>query len=268
MIILAAYAGNLRSWSQSPKKIFKLSYRIAIINNIYNYYVSTSWVTADQWTLYYILLYLYFIVVFLKLFVLIISSQFSINRFFWEFASWVEVFFHLPRSFFINPGVQQPIGKLQLFEWNNCLWLFDFYIPNQTVVSIKENFNLKVRWECKKKKQLKKRKQKKKSQTNERSVAPTETLQDVLDSGLPWGQFIYGEEEETAMAESTDPVISAIWDVRQIFLKPSKNRDQLVQSWALSVFLNFFNSKKLFVAFFIKLIWLGMGFLNRTGAEK
>ena len=40
------------------------------------------------------------------------------------------------------------------------------------------------------------------------------------------------------------------------------------QSWALSVFLNFFTNKKLiFFAFFIKLIWLGVGFLNRTGAE-
>ena len=39
------------------------------------------------------------------------------------------------------------------------------------------------------------------------------------------------------------------------------------QSWALSVFFNFFNNKKWFFAFFIKLIWLGVGFLNRTGAE-
>ena len=39
------------------------------------------------------------------------------------------------------------------------------------------------------------------------------------------------------------------------------------QSWALEVFLNFFNNKKWSFAFFIKLIWLGVGFLNRTGAE-
>ena len=39
------------------------------------------------------------------------------------------------------------------------------------------------------------------------------------------------------------------------------------QSWALSVFFNFFNSKKWFLAFFIKLIWLGVGFFNKTGAE-
>ena len=32
-------------------------------------------------------------------------------------------------------------------------------------------------------------------------------------------------------------------------------------------FLNFFNNKKWFFAYFIKLIWLGVGFLNRTGAE-
>ena len=39
------------------------------------------------------------------------------------------------------------------------------------------------------------------------------------------------------------------------------------QSWALSVFLNFFNNKKWFFAFLIKLIWLGVGFLNGKGAE-
>ena len=39
------------------------------------------------------------------------------------------------------------------------------------------------------------------------------------------------------------------------------------QSWALEVFFNFFTYKKWFFAFFIKLIWLGGGFLNRTGAE-
>ena len=33
------------------------------------------------------------------------------------------------------------------------------------------------------------------------------------------------------------------------------------------VFFNFVNNKKWIVAFFIKLIWLGVGFLNRTGAE-
>ena len=39
------------------------------------------------------------------------------------------------------------------------------------------------------------------------------------------------------------------------------------QSWALSVFFHFFNNKKWFFAFFIKLIWLGVCFLNKTGAE-
>ena len=39
------------------------------------------------------------------------------------------------------------------------------------------------------------------------------------------------------------------------------------QSWALSVYFNFFNTKKLSVAFYIKLFWLGVCFLNRTGAE-
>ena len=43
--------------------------------------------------------------------------------------------------------------------------------------------------------------------------------------------------------------------------------DKRVASWALEVFLNLFTNKKLFFAFFIKLIWLGVGFLNRTGEE-
>ena len=46
-------------------------------------------------------------------------------------------------------------------------------------------------------------------------------------------------------------------------LVPSRGR----QSWALSVFLNVFNNKKWFFSSFIKWIWLGVGFLNRTGAE-
>ena len=37
--------------------------------------------------------------------------------------------------------------------------------------------------------------------------------------------------------------------------------------WALSGFLSFFNNKKWFFASSIKLIWLGVGFLNGTGAE-
>ena len=45
------------------------------------------------------------------------------------------------------------------------------------------------------------------------------------------------------------------------------NRNCLVQSWALAVFFNFFYNKKWFVTFFVKLIWLGVVFLNRTGAE-
>ena len=39
------------------------------------------------------------------------------------------------------------------------------------------------------------------------------------------------------------------------------------QSWALSVFFYFFKSKQWIFAFFVKLIWLGVGFLNRSGAE-
>ena len=46
----------------------------------------------------------------------------------------------------------------------------------------------------------------------------------------------------------------------------ARSPDSWLQSWALEVFLIFSNNKSFF-AFFIKLIWLGVGFLNRTGAE-
>ena len=34
-----------------------------------------------------------------------------------------------------------------------------------------------------------------------------------MDSGLPWGLILYGEEEEKFLEASTDPVLSAIWKV-------------------------------------------------------
>ena len=40
---------------------------------------------------------------------------------------------------------------------------------------------------------------------------PINTLKEVVESGLEWGMVMYGEEEERMMAQSTDPVISAIW---------------------------------------------------------
>jgi hypothetical protein len=41
---------------------------------------------------------------------------------------------------------------------------------------------------------------------------PINTLSEVLESGLPWGMVLYGEEEEEMMAKSTDPVIKRIWN--------------------------------------------------------
>ena len=45
--------------------------------------------------------------------------------------------------------------------------------------------------------------------------SPINTLAEVIESGLPWGmvgeQGCHGEEEESLMAQSTDPVISVIW---------------------------------------------------------
>ena len=40
---------------------------------------------------------------------------------------------------------------------------------------------------------------------------PINTLKEVVESGLEWGMVMYGEEEERMMAQSKDPVISAIW---------------------------------------------------------
>ena len=54
------------------------------------------------------------------------------------------------------------------------------------------------------------------------------------------------------------------WQSRRLMVKVTHSH---TQGWALSVFLNFFNNKKLFFAFFIKIIRLGVGFLNGTGAE-
>ena len=48
---------------------------------------------------------------------------------------------------------------------------------------------------------------------------------------------------------------------------PPKKKD-VAEEKVSQLFLNFLNTKKWFFAFFIKLIWLGVGFLNRTDAEK
>ena len=54
---------------------------------------------------------------------------------------------------------------------------------------------------------------------------------------------------------------------RQLVLVAGNEPSQRLQSWALAVFLNVFNNKNDLFAFFMKLIWLGVGFLNRTVAE-
>ena len=40
-----------------------------------------------------------------------------------------------------------------------------------------------------------------------------DNLREVVDSNLPWGSILYGEEEEKFLEASTDPVLSAIWKV-------------------------------------------------------
>ena len=39
-----------------------------------------------------------------------------------------------------------------------------------------------------------------------------ETMQDVVDSGLPWDFVLYGEQIETVMATSDDPLLSTLWN--------------------------------------------------------
>ena len=78
-----------------------------------------------------------------------------------------------------------------------------------------------------------------------------------------WGKVLYLTVADTrAMIALMKAwiIFCERWDK----LASLKNKQQ---SWALSIFLNFFNNKKWFFAFVIKLIWLGVGFLNRTGAE-
>ena len=48
-----------------------------------------------------------------------------------------------------------------------------------------------------------------------------DNLQEVVDSGLPWGLILYGEEEEKLLEASTDPVLSAIWKVDTFITNPS-----------------------------------------------
>ena len=47
--------------------------------------------------------------------------------------------------------------------------------------------------------------------TSPQRTNPIDTLEQVIDSELPWEMVMYGEEEEEMMASSKDPVISKIW---------------------------------------------------------
>ena len=40
---------------------------------------------------------------------------------------------------------------------------------------------------------------------------PINSLKDVVESGLPWGMVLYGEDEERLMQQSQDPIIQTIW---------------------------------------------------------
>ena len=53
--------------------------------------------------------------------------------------------------------------------------------------------------------------------SNEKNL-DLDNLGEVVQSDLGWGLILYGEEEEKVMAASSDPVISKLWSVSQIFL--------------------------------------------------
>ena len=63
-------------------------------------------------------------------------------------------------------------------------------------------------------------------------------------------------------------LIRLIYCIIVLWLYSVKNLSQnLLQSWELAVFLHFLMIKIKFFAFLIKLIWLGVDFLNRNGTE-
>ncbi|XP_040565678.1 uncharacterized protein [Lepeophtheirus salmonis] len=51
--------------------------------------------------------------------------------------------------------------------------------------------------------------------TNPRYTSPIETVKGVVDSGLPWGMVLYGEDEERIMAETTDPYLKRLWEEKK-----------------------------------------------------
>ena len=46
--------------------------------------------------------------------------------------------------------------------------------------------------------------------------AAVDTLEEILGSGLRWEMVLYGEPMEDYMAETDDPVISAIWQGKDV----------------------------------------------------
>ena len=46
--------------------------------------------------------------------------------------------------------------------------------------------------------------------------AAVDTLEEILASGLRWEMVLYGEPMEDYMADTDDPVISAIWQGKDV----------------------------------------------------
>ena len=72
------------------------------------------------------------------------------------------------------------------------------------------------------------------------------------------------------------PVLALTWEMirDRSHMLPSlvsawyeTSRSYMARAGHVPYFFNFFTNKKWFFAFFIKFIWLGVGFLNMTGAE-
>ena len=76
-----------------------------------------------------------------------------------------------------------------------------------------------------------------------------------------WGMLLAFEWNSLKNLLPTNDTACQSWALEAFFLEAH------LQSWALPVFFNFFTNKKWFLVFFMKLIWLGVVFLSRNGAE-
>ena len=68
--------------------------------------------------------------------------------------------------------------------------------------------------------------------------AAVDTLEEILGSGLRWEMVLYGEPMEDYMAETDDPVISAIWQGKDVVDFSSVVEGNILISNSYSKFLS------------------------------